>query len=162
MVFLGATDELGIRPSFMGKHTLFRWPMMRFMRDMGGIAINRSLRANAVEQVVEAFARRDELALVVAAEGSRTTDGAWRSGFYHIATGAGVSIVPVWIDRGRRVGRIGGPMQPSGDYAADLHKLAQFFRACDPANPRFANIERGPSQPPGLPNAPAKPLGGRA
>ena len=55
-LFLGATDELGIRPSYLGKHSLFRWPLRRFMRDMGGIPVDRTKRANYVEQVVAEFA----------------------------------------------------------------------------------------------------------
>ena len=44
--FIGATHTLGIAPSFMGKNTLFRWPMKRFMRDMGGIAVDRARRGS--------------------------------------------------------------------------------------------------------------------
>ena len=55
---------------------------------MGGIPINRTIRANYVEQVAEEFARREELALVIATEGSRSTNGEWKSGFYHIAQAA--------------------------------------------------------------------------
>ena len=35
--FAGAVQEVGISPRFIGKHTLFKWPMTRFMYDMGGI-----------------------------------------------------------------------------------------------------------------------------
>ena len=31
-VFLGATHELGIRASYLGKHSLFRWPARRCRR----------------------------------------------------------------------------------------------------------------------------------
>jgi 1-acyl-sn-glycerol-3-phosphate acyltransferase len=81
--FIGATHAFGIRPSFMGKHTLFRWPMTRFMRDMGGVAIDRSKPgSHYVEQVAAAFAAAGELALVVAPEAraSRTGTGARASG----------------------------------------------------------------------------------
>ena len=154
-VFLGATDELGVNPSFMGKHSLFRWPLRRFMLDMGGIPIDRSKRCNAVEQVAAEFARRDELALVIAPEGTRHSDGTWRSGFYHIATAAGVPIVPAWLDRGQRRAAIGPAMIPTGDYRADLHRIAEFYRVTQPGNPRFANIEGD------LSNAAPDGLGGR-
>ncbi|MEO7787002.1 MAG: lysophospholipid acyltransferase family protein [Sphingomicrobium sp.] len=140
--FLGATHQLGIAPGFMGKHSLFRWPMRRFMTDMGGIPVDRSKRTNYVEQMVAEFARRDELALVVAPEGTRDSDGRWRSGFYHIALGAGVPIVPAWIDRAQRRGAIGPAIMPSGDYRRDLAKLAAFYRAIQPDQPRFAQIDR--------------------
>jgi 1-acyl-sn-glycerol-3-phosphate acyltransferase len=141
-VFLGATEELGIRASFLGKHSLFRWPMRRFNIDMGGIPVDRSKRSNYVEQVVNEFARRDELALVIAPEGTRHSDGRWRSGFYHIAMGAGVPIVPAWLNRQTRRAAIGQAIVPTGDYGRDLKRLADFYRAAQPDDPRFNQIDR--------------------
>ena len=80
--FTGATAAEGIEPAFMGKHTLFKGVMRNFMLDMGGIPIDRTKRANVVEQVADEFARRDRLALVIAAEGTRSSRGEWKSGFY--------------------------------------------------------------------------------
>lgn len=139
--FLGATHTLGIRPSFMGKHTLFKWPATRFMQDMGGISVDRSKRgSNYVEQVAQAFAEADELALVIAPEGSRSSDGAWRSGFWHIARAAGVPIVPAWVDNATMRGGMGPPIWPSDDLAADLAKLAAFYRAKRPDCARFERL----------------------
>ena len=139
--FLGATHELGIEPGFIGKHTLFKWPIGRFMRDMGGISVDRSKRrSNYVEQVAAEFARRDKLALVVAPEGSRRSDGHWRTGFWHIARAAGVPIVPAWVDNARMIGGIGPPIWPSDDLAADLGKLAAFYRAKLPDCTRFKRL----------------------
>lgn len=135
--FLGATHELGIEPSFMGKHTLFDGPQRRFMLDMGGVPIDRSKRANTVGQVADVFARADELALVVAPEGSRTSDGHWRTGVYHIAMAAGVPIVPAWVNHTTMRGGIGPAIMPTGDMAADLAKLADFYRSVLPDCPRF-------------------------
>ncbi|MCT2559968.1 lysophospholipid acyltransferase family protein [Tsuneonella sp. YG55] len=139
--FIGATHTLGIRPSFMGKHTLFKWPMTRFMEDMGGISVDRSQRgSNYVEQVAHAFAQADELALVVAPEGTRSTDGEWRSGFWHIARAAGVPIVPAWVDNATMIGGLGEPIWPSDDLAADLARLAEFYRAKLPGCGRFERL----------------------
>jgi 1-acyl-sn-glycerol-3-phosphate acyltransferase len=141
-VFLGATHELGIRASYLGKHSLFRWPIRRFMIDMGGIPVDRSRRSNYVDQVVAEFARRNQLALVIAPEGTRHSGGRWHSGFYHIAIGAGVPIVPAWIDRGKRMIAIGPGMLPTGNYRSDLRRIADFYRAAHPDNPRFKEIDR--------------------
>lgn len=139
--FIGATHQLGIGPSFMGKHTLFKWPMTHFMRDMGGVSVDRSKRgSNYVEQVAEEFARRDELALVVAPEGSRTTDGSWRSGFWHIARAAGVPIVPAWVNNATMRGGLGPPIWPSDDLAADLAKFAEFYLSKMPGCRRFERL----------------------
>jgi 1-acyl-sn-glycerol-3-phosphate acyltransferase len=90
--------------------------------------------------VVEEFARRDELALVVAPEGSRTTDGTWRSGFWHIAREARVPIVPAWVNNATMKGGLGPPIMPTDDLAADLAKLAAFYRSVMPDCARFARL----------------------
>lgn len=136
-VFLGAIDELGVQPSYIGKHSLFRWPMRRFFTDMGGIPIDRSERHNYVMEVASAIARHDRIALVIAPEGSRHPERKWHSGFYHIALRAKVPIVPAWIDRKRRRAGLGRPITPSGDYEADLEKIANFYRANLPGHPRL-------------------------
>lgn len=139
--FAGATEKEKIRPNFMGKHTLFKGMMRDFMFDMGGIPIDRTRRANATQQVAEEFARRDELALVIAVEGTRSSDGRWRSGFYHIAQAAGVPIVPAYADNENMVIGFGEPLVPSGNYGEDLLKLAQWFRSKLPDYDRFKVLE---------------------
>ena len=139
--FLGATHELGIRPSFMGKKSLFKWPATQFMLDMGGIPVDRSKRANYVEQVADAFARAKDLARVIAPEGSRTFKGDWKSGFYHIAMAAGVPIVPAWVNNETMRGGLGDPIVPTGDYRADLARIIAFYREKRPDCDRFKLVE---------------------
>ena len=140
--FLGATAEMGIRPSFMGKHTLFKWPATRFMYDMGGVSVDRSAKGrNYVDQVVDVFSRRTELALVVAPEGTRSATKPWRSGFYHIAHKAGVPLVPAWVEDATGRGGLGPALMPSGDYAADLERLLGYYHSVMPGHPRWALLE---------------------
>lgn len=139
--FLGATHQLGIRPSFMGKHTLFRWPLTRFMFDMGGLPVNRKAGGNYVDAVIGEFAGRDELALVIAPDGTRAAQGGWRSGFYHIAHGAGVPIVPAWVNNQTMRGGVGPAMTTTGDYRVDLARIAAFYRSVLPGHPRIEAIE---------------------
>lgn len=139
--FAGATQELGIQPNFMGKHTLFKGFMRNFMFDMGGISIDRTKRANAVEQVAAEFERRDELALVIAVEGTRSSDGTWRSGFYNIAQAANVPIVPAWVCNADKVLGFGPAIAPSGNYGEDLARIAQFMLSKRPGYPRYEVLE---------------------
>ena len=127
--FAGATKAEKVQPNFMGKHTLFEGMMTNFMLDMGGIPIDRSKRANTVEQMKAEFKRRTELALVIAAEGTRKTDGKWKSGFYNIAKAAGVPIVLAYADNDKRTIGCSPPRMPSGNYGEDLLNIAQWFRA---------------------------------
>ena len=139
--FAGATAKEGIRPNFMGKHTLFQGIMRNFMFDMGGIPIDRTKRANVVEQVAAEYEQRDELALVIAVEGSRTTDGSWKSGFYNIALAAKVPIVAAWVCNERNILGFSEPIWPSGNYGEDLAKIAAFMRSKLPDYGRYKVLE---------------------
>lgn len=139
--FVGATAEEGVQPNYMGKHTLFKWPMGKFMYDMGGISIDRRKSANVVEQMAVEFERRDELALVIATEGTRSSDGTWKSGFYNIAMAAGVPIVPAWVCNERNILGFGPPIMPTGDYPADLTKIAAYMRSKLPDFERYKVLE---------------------
>jgi len=136
--FLGATDELGRRARFMGKRSLFRWPLRSFMFDMGGIPVDRSRSGNYVDEVVAEFARSGDMALVVAPEGTRGSITRWRSGFYHIALEAGVPVVPAWVDHAAMRGGLGPAIMPSGDLDADLAEIASFYRSVMPRHPKLA------------------------
>ena len=140
--FTGATAAEGIEPAFMGKHTLFKGVMRNFMLDMGGIPIDRTKRANVVEQVADEFARRDRLALVIAAEGTRSSMGEWKSGFYNIARAANVPIVPAWVCNTRRIVGFGPAIIPSANYGETLLEIARFMRGKLPEFERFKVLER--------------------
>ena len=139
--FAGAVERLGMKPSFMGKHTLFRWPLRRFMFDMGGMPVNRAKPGGYVRSVIRAFEQADEMALVIAPEGTRRSSGRWRTGFYHIAHGAGVPIVPAWVDHARKLGGMGPAIMPTGDYRADMARLIAFYRSVMPDCPRWDVLE---------------------
>nr|WP_137677251.1 lysophospholipid acyltransferase family protein [Parerythrobacter lutipelagi] len=139
--FIGATAEEGVEPSFMGKHTLFKGIMRNFMFDMGGISVDRTKRANVTQQVAAEFERREKLALVIAAEGTRSSNGEWKSGFYHIAQAAQVPVVPAWVCNARRVLGFGPPIYTTGNYGEDLLKIAQFMRSKLPDYERYKVLE---------------------
>ena len=103
--FLGATEDQGVHPNFMGKHTLFQGIMRNFMLDMGGIPIDRTKRANYVEQAAK------------------------------------VPIVAAWVCNERRVLGFSEPVWPSGDYGADLLKIANFLRSKLPELERYKVLE---------------------
>ncbi|MEO0700245.1 MAG: acyltransferase, partial [Pseudomonadota bacterium] len=87
------------------------------------------------------FERRKELALVIAAEGTRKTDGKWKSGFYNIAKAAGVPIVLAYADNEKRTIGFSPPMVPTGNYGEDLLKIAEWFRSKIPDYERYKVLE---------------------
>lgn len=139
--FLGGTHHFGIQPRFMGKASLFRWPLRRFMLDMGGVPVDRSKRGNYAEAMVAAFAEHQEFALVIAPEGTRSHVGKWRSGFWHIAKGAGVPLVLAWIDHKSMRGGLGPAIMPGESFEADMVKIAEFYRSVMPGHPKWAAFD---------------------
>lgn len=139
--FTGATAVEGIAPNFMGKHTLFQGIMKNFMYDMGGIPVDRSQRANVTQQVAAEYARRDHLALVIAAEGTRKSNGEWKSGFYNIARAANVPIVAAWVDNETNTLGFSDPIWPTQSYAETLARIAAFMRSKLPDLERYKVLE---------------------
>lgn len=135
LYFIGLTEDIGIQPHFMAKDSLFRWPMGKFMRDMGGVPVVRSSRQNVVDTMAAEFARRDRFMLAIAPEGTRGKVGQWRTGFYHIAMKAGVPLVVGMMDYGTKTGGLGPAIWPTGDYDADMAKIFEFYQTVTPKHP---------------------------
>lgn len=138
VLFIAAKFILRLNARWFGKHSIFRWPFGALMRYWGGIPIRRHLKLNTVEQAIEAFAEHRQFILVLSPEGTRRKVERWKSGFYHIAWGAGVPIVPAALDFQHRRIVIGAPFQPTGNEEADLRQLLAFYRPYVPKNPDYA------------------------
>ncbi|MBP7694424.1 MAG: lysophospholipid acyltransferase family protein [Anaerolineales bacterium] len=139
---------------FMVKDAALRWPLIGgLMRWLGGIGIDRTSRFNAVEQMVQFFQAQEKLMLVITPEGTRRHTKYWKSGFYHIALGAGVPVVPAYIDFGHRRAGLGPVLYLTGDVDADLAYLREFYSDKHGLYPREAGEirfrpEPGPDAPP--------------
>lgn len=128
--FLGvaALFALGFRVSFLGKHTLFAGPLRVPMRWLGGIPVDRSVSRDRVSETIAAFNANEKLILAVAPEGTRKRVTEWKTGFYHVAHGAAVPIVPVAFDYGTKTVRIGNPIVTTGNMSEDMARIRGFYR----------------------------------
>ena len=77
------------------------------LRWLGAIPIDRTKSTDVVTQMVEELRKRAELVLLLAPEGTRKKVTRWKTGFYHIARGAGVPLVLAFLDYARKEGGIG-------------------------------------------------------
>lgn len=125
MLALVFSWQLQIR--WMGKASLFRWPFHGFFRWLGGIPIDRSQAQSVVSQSIASFRERSKLILVIAPEGTREKVACWKTGFYRIATGAGVPIAIGFLDYVRKVGGFITLFHPTGEMAADMEKIRGFY-----------------------------------
>ncbi len=129
IVGVAVSFALDIRPRFIGKHTLFRWPMGVAMRALGGISVNRSSTEGMVPKTAELIRLCDKIALGITPEGTRNATSRWRTGYYHIASMASVPIIPCYLSLKTRTVGFGDPILPSGDSESDLSRIADFYRA---------------------------------
>jgi 1-acyl-sn-glycerol-3-phosphate acyltransferase len=127
IVGIAAKFALGLEVAFLGKDTLFRGAFGRVMRWLGGIPVDRSHPHDVVTQTIAQFTARPKMILGLAPEGTRRAVEKWRTGFYYIARGAGVPIVPVAFHWPDRTIVFGPPRMPTDDMAADLDALAAFY-----------------------------------
>lgn len=126
---VGLTGAWRCRLKFrwLGKHTLFRPPFGWLFRALGGLPVDRTAAQGLVAQLVTTFGERERLALVVPPSGTRKAGEYWKSGFYHIALGAGVPIVCVRADYARKEAKIGPPVYLEGNVSADMDRIREFF-----------------------------------
>lgn len=128
-----------LNPRIMMKDAWFFWPMGPFFRWLGAVPIDRSKSNNVVEQSIAAFQRCDELVLVVPPSGTRKRVMYWKTGFYHIATGAGVPIALGFLDYRRRVGGFGPTVRPTGNIDRDMDRIRSFYRGVTGKYPQKAS-----------------------
>lgn len=119
---------LGVRFSWVAKHSLFRWPVAGLMTWLGGVRLDRQTTEGFVDQMVEEFNRRPQFLLAIMPEGTRSKVREWRSGFYYIALRAQVPMLPVIFDYGHKLLRLGPMLSASGDAAADLPRIQSFYQ----------------------------------
>ena len=115
-------EDLGVHDlKFLAKHSLFWWPLGGILRALGAIPVNRSASEGVVEQLAAHFASDPNFKLGLAPEGTRSKVDGLKAGYHAVAQAAGVPIVTLGMDFGRKVVSIAQPFQPQ----ADLEKSHQ-------------------------------------
>lgn len=115
------------RVAWMIKDDWLRGPMGTVLRRLGAVGIDRSKHTNVVQAMVEELERRDDLWVIIPPEGTRKRAEHWKSGFYHIARGADVPVVPAYLDYARKRAGFGDPVDLTGDVGADMDRVREFY-----------------------------------
>jgi len=127
VVGIATMFALDLRITFIGKHTLFRWPLAGCMRWLGGVPVDRSASHGVVRDTVGAIDSAAQSVVAIAPQGTRARGARFKSGFLHIAKGARVPVVLVTLDYGERCVRFGPVFEPGDDVDADLARVQAFF-----------------------------------
>ena len=127
---------LDVKISIMGKHTLFEVPVLKqFLSWMGIIPINRSVKGSVLQASIDMFKDGEPLFLGLAPEGTREDTENWKTGFYYIAVGANVPILPVALDFNTKEVRFLDLVYPTGDIEVDLPKIYAQYGGVVPYRP---------------------------
>ena len=127
---------LDLKISIMGKHTLFKVPIFaQLLSWIGVIPIDRSDKGSVLQASIDKFKTGKPLFLGLAPEGTRQYTETWKSGFYYLAVGAGVPILPVAMDYKTKEIRFMSLVYPSGDIEADLPKIYAQYKGVIPRHP---------------------------
>ncbi|TAM63505.1 MAG: acyltransferase [Rhodanobacter sp.] len=118
---------IGADVHFMGKRELFRGLLGSLLRRLGGIGVDRGAAKGVVEQMIDQFRQRDAFWLAIAPEGTRKQVARWKTGFWHIAHGAGVPIVTAYFNYPDKTIGIGPLFETSDDMENDLVRLRAFY-----------------------------------
>jgi 1-acyl-sn-glycerol-3-phosphate acyltransferase len=123
---------------WVGKQSLFRQPFRRLMLALGGVPVDRSKSSGLVDQLRQAFDRRDEFYLVITPEGTRSRTDHWKSGFYYLARDLDLPLGLAFIDYEHREAGIGGWLHLSGDVERDLEQIREAYRTRRGRRPQLA------------------------
>lgn len=128
--FWGITAKvaLGVQLSVLGKHSLFRIPLLaQVLRWQGVIPVDRNAPHGIIEQAVAAIRAQPAIWYAIAPEGTRKKVTQWKSGFWKIAHSAGVPVVPAYFDYSSRTIGFGPPIELSDDMDADIARIQRWY-----------------------------------
>lgn len=125
---LAAKLALGVEARILGKDKLFWWPLGAVLRSFGVVPLDRSSPQGTVGQAVAMIRDNERIWFALAPEGTRKPVQEWKSGFIRIACMAQVPIVPAYFHYPDKVIGFGEPFHTSGDDAADMAAIRQWYR----------------------------------
>ena len=117
----------GFPMQWVAKKEMFQNPLGGLFQRWGGIPLDRSQPEGFIELVCAEFGRRDAFHLAIAPEGTRKRTDHWKTGFYRIATAAGVPLGLAFLDYEKKQLGIGEWIILSGDREADLARIRSFY-----------------------------------
>ena len=129
--------HLGVRLSWITKHTMFRWPLGWFVRWLGGVPVDRRSRHDTVQQIAQQFEEADALYLAIAPAGTRARTPHWKSGFYHMAMAAKVPLILGYVDYARKAAGCGPVIYLTGNVGADMDRIRTFYDGIEGRHPQL-------------------------
>lgn len=124
-----ARNVIGFYPNFLAKRSLFKIPLVgAFLKNIGGVPVDRSKKSHMVDQIVDLYRERDEFLMTITPEGTRSYAPTWKTGFYRIAQKANVPIVKIGFDYASKTVFVDKPYYVQGDMEREIEEMKAYFR----------------------------------
>lgn len=142
---IGARATMRRKIGYLGKEELFKPPFGFIFRALGGTPVVRSKSMNLVESYAKAIQSADDMLFALAPEGTRANVQKLKTGFYYMAEGGEIPIIPVGFDFKKKEVIIGDPFMPSGNFAKDMQEwFVPFFKGIyNVSKDWISNYEKG-------------------
>jgi len=116
-----------MRVQFYVKSELFFFPLNLLLKYLGAIPIDRKGNTKFVFQVIKDFKRKKNHRILITPEGTRRKVRKFKSGYYFIAKGAEVPILPVIFDFTKKEIVIEKFFHPTDDEVADQEFIEKIY-----------------------------------
>lgn len=143
-----ALKALGVNVRLTIKDSYMKLPFGPFVRAMGGIGIDRSIkqegqaRPSMVQLMSDLFKTHPKLVMLVTPEGTRAKQEQWKTGFYHVAVAAGVPIALAYMDYAKKKTGVGKIVYPTGDYEKDMTEIMSFYAEINAKFPEKFSVDQ--------------------
>ena len=122
-------NDIGLKYNVLAKKELFVFPLNILFRAVRAIPIDRK-KANTsyVDQIAGLIAKKDEIHIIIAPEGTRKKVTRWKKGFYYIAKKANVPIVALYLDYRKKEIGVGGIITDLSDVNKVMKRLNEIYK----------------------------------
>jgi len=125
---------VNLKGYFLIKEEIFVFPLGAFLRYLGGIPVRRKGKNSIVDDVVKLFAQKDEMALTITPEGTRSLSKEWKAGYHRIALAANVPVIVGALDYKHKIAEVLATYNLEGDFKNDTLQIQKLYLG---KNPKF-------------------------
>lgn len=139
---MAALYALEVPIKYLGKASLFKFPLGILITKLGGIPVRREQKNNMVNDMAKMIVdATEQMILIIPAEGTRSFSREWKSGFYHISNTAKVPIILGFLDFGKKEVGFIDEFNPTGDYETDLKTIQKKYIGITPKHPELYSLK---------------------
>lgn len=125
-----------VKSKFLIKASWMKFPLNLFFTPIGGVGIDReAIQAKSglksTDVLSSLFHGKDNIALWISPEGTRSLRAKWKTGFYYTAKKANVPIVLAFADWKTKTLGLGKIIHLTDSFENDMHEIMNFYAAME-------------------------------